>query len=151
MPFIKCCYSRLLCKIHYYQVFAEWEKIYILNSNLPLTTSHSIKHVQINTRGQISTIDFVIANRSFHPSQILDIRSLTSGNVRTDHLHVQNKTINPKEEEIITRIHRKLKHLSQTTQQNTFTGNNFDKKSEVSQQTKMTSQRKLGKSWGQIS
>lgn len=39
-----------------------------------------------NTRGQTSMIDFIITNRTVHPSQILDVRSLTSANVGSDHL-----------------------------------------------------------------
>lgn len=38
-----------------------------------------------NTRGQSSTIDFIISNRTIHPSRILDIRSLPSANIESDH------------------------------------------------------------------
>lgn len=38
-----------------------------------------------NTRDQNSMIDYIITNRTVHPSQILDVRTLTSANVGTDH------------------------------------------------------------------
>lgn len=43
------------------------------------------KYTFHNTRGQKSMIDFVITNRRVHPSQILDVRTLTSANVGTQH------------------------------------------------------------------
>lgn len=41
------------------------------------------KYTFANTRGQKSTIDYVITNRSVHPRQILDVRTLTSANAGT--------------------------------------------------------------------
>lgn len=38
-----------------------------------------------NTRGQSSMIDYIISNRLIHPSQILDVRTLTSANIGSDH------------------------------------------------------------------
>ena len=43
------------------------------------------KYTWSNTRGQESIIDFVITNRNVLPSQIVDIRTLNSANVGTDH------------------------------------------------------------------
>lgn len=43
------------------------------------------KYTFVNTRGQKSVIDYVITNRKVHPSQILDVRVLTSANVGTQH------------------------------------------------------------------
>ncbi|XP_044749780.1 uncharacterized protein LOC123310377 [Coccinella septempunctata] len=43
------------------------------------------KFTFVNTRGQKSVIDFVVTNRKVHPSQILDVRVLTSANVGTQH------------------------------------------------------------------
>ena len=38
-----------------------------------------------NTRGQHSTIDYIVSNRKIHPSQILDVRSLNSADIGSDH------------------------------------------------------------------
>lgn len=38
-----------------------------------------------NTRDQNSVIDYIISNRTIHPSQILDVRTLTTANVGTEH------------------------------------------------------------------
>ncbi|XP_044755383.1 craniofacial development protein 2-like [Coccinella septempunctata] len=38
-----------------------------------------------NRRGQRSMIDFIISNRAIMPTQILDVRALTSTNLGTDH------------------------------------------------------------------
>lgn len=43
------------------------------------------KYTFSNTRGQQSIIDYVITNRHIHPSQILDIRTLNSANIGSDH------------------------------------------------------------------
>ncbi|XP_057671207.1 craniofacial development protein 2-like [Diorhabda carinulata] len=43
------------------------------------------KYTFANTRGQKSTIDYIITNRKVHPSQILDVRVLTSANIGTQH------------------------------------------------------------------
>ncbi|KAH1028339.1 hypothetical protein HUJ05_001700 [Dendroctonus ponderosae] len=43
------------------------------------------KYTFNNTRGQRSTIDFIITNRVITPSQVLDVRGLTSANIGTDH------------------------------------------------------------------
>lgn len=51
----------------------------------------SQKYTFGNTRNQKSSIDFVISNWLVHPSQILDVRTLTSANVGTEHGLVQCK------------------------------------------------------------
>ena len=38
-----------------------------------------------NTRGQNSIIDYIVSNRKIHPSQILDVRSLNSVDIVSDH------------------------------------------------------------------
>jgi len=38
-----------------------------------------------NTRGQHSTIDYIVSNRKIHPSQIVDVRSLNSADIGSDH------------------------------------------------------------------
>lgn len=38
-----------------------------------------------NTRGQKSTIDYIITSRNIHPSKILDVRVLCSANTGTNH------------------------------------------------------------------
>lgn len=38
-----------------------------------------------NTRGSESVIDYIVSNRSIHPSQILDVRSLNSADIGSDH------------------------------------------------------------------
>ncbi|XP_056641504.1 craniofacial development protein 2-like [Diorhabda sublineata] len=43
------------------------------------------KYTFANTRGKKSTIDYIITNRKVHPSQILDVRVLTSANIVTQH------------------------------------------------------------------
>lgn len=37
------------------------------------------------SRGPHSTIDYIISNKEIHSAQILDVRTLTSENVATDH------------------------------------------------------------------
>ena len=38
-----------------------------------------------NTRGQHSTIDYIVSNRKIHPSQIEDVRSLNPTDIGSDH------------------------------------------------------------------
>lgn len=38
-----------------------------------------------NSRGQYSTIDYIITNRKIHPTQVIDVRTLNSANINTDH------------------------------------------------------------------
>ena len=38
-----------------------------------------------NTRGQHSTTNYIVSNRKIHPSQILDVRSLNSADIGSDH------------------------------------------------------------------
>ncbi|XP_055378928.1 craniofacial development protein 2-like [Condylostylus longicornis] len=62
---------------------------------------HKIQHkiTWLNTRGATSTIDYIITNRAVHTTQILDVRSLSSANIGSDHqlvlakirLNVQSK------------------------------------------------------------
>ncbi|KAH1006887.1 hypothetical protein HUJ05_007578 [Dendroctonus ponderosae] len=44
-----------------------------------------------NTRGQKSIIDYIITNRNIHPSQVLDVRALSSANAVTNHNLVMAK------------------------------------------------------------
>ena len=48
---------------------------------------HTIQHkiTWQNTRNQISTIDYIVSNRKLHPTQILDVRSLNSAEIGSDH------------------------------------------------------------------
>lgn len=43
------------------------------------------KYTFENTRAQRSVIDYIITNRTVHPSKILDVRTLTSANAGTEH------------------------------------------------------------------
>ncbi|XP_055385805.1 craniofacial development protein 2-like [Condylostylus longicornis] len=49
--------------------------------------NHKLQHKYTwsNTRGQQSMIDFIITNRECIPTQILDVRTLTSPNIGSDH------------------------------------------------------------------
>jgi len=38
-----------------------------------------------NSRGQQSTIDYILTNRAIRPEQVLDVRALTSPNISSDH------------------------------------------------------------------
>lgn len=49
------------------------------------------KYIRFNTRGQKSSIDYIITNRNVHPSQILDVRSLTSADLSSDYRLVLRK------------------------------------------------------------
>lgn len=44
-----------------------------------------------NTRMQTSMIDFIITNRAILPTQVLDVRALTSANLGTDHNLILSK------------------------------------------------------------
>ncbi|XP_050455237.1 craniofacial development protein 2-like [Cataglyphis hispanica] len=44
-----------------------------------------------NTRSQTSMIDFIISNRAVHPTQVVDVRSLSSADVGSDHRLVLGK------------------------------------------------------------
>lgn len=54
---------------------------------------HKAQHkiIWANSRRQTSMIDYIISNRAVHPSQILDIRSLTSAKIESDHHLVLGK------------------------------------------------------------
>lgn len=59
------------------------------------------KYTFHNTRGHKSMIDYVLTNRGIHPTQILDVRTLNSANVGTDHSLLLTKIrmkIKPKKE-----------------------------------------------------
>lgn len=43
------------------------------------------KYTWSDTRGRHSTIDYIITNKRMHPRNILDVRTLTSANVDSDH------------------------------------------------------------------
>lgn len=47
--------------------------------------SNNMRIIWQNIRGQSSIIDYVIWNRVLHPSQVLDVRSLTSAEIGSDH------------------------------------------------------------------
>ncbi|KAH1021854.1 hypothetical protein HUJ04_011340 [Dendroctonus ponderosae] len=59
-----------------------------------------------NSRGQSSTIDYILSDRAIHPAQILDVRSLTSANIGSDHflvlcrlrIYIQKKRLSPSPE-----------------------------------------------------
>jgi endonuclease/exonuclease/phosphatase family metal-dependent hydrolase len=63
--------------------FCSRNEMRINNTFYPHKEQH--KYTFINTRNQKSTIDYIITNRQIHPSQISDVRALTSANVGTDH------------------------------------------------------------------
>lgn len=58
-------------------------------NNASITPSSNIKATQVyvygNTRNFNSRIDYIITNREIYPSQILDISTITSANVGTEH------------------------------------------------------------------
>lgn len=61
---------------------------------------HSIQHkiTWSDTRGRSSMIDYIITNREIHPRNILDVRTLSSANIGSDHGLVLGKiniTIKP--------------------------------------------------------
>ncbi|KAL3266532.1 hypothetical protein HHI36_010700 [Cryptolaemus montrouzieri] len=47
-----------------------------------------------NTQGHRSTIDYILTNEEFHPSQIMDIRALTSPDIGSEHNMVLRKLRN---------------------------------------------------------
>lgn len=49
------------------------------------------KHTYCNSRGHTSTIDFIVTNRVIPPTSILDVRSLTSADIGSDHALVIGK------------------------------------------------------------
>lgn len=63
----------------------------INNTYFPHKEQH--KYTFNNTKSQKSTIDYVITNRAITPSQILDVRVLTSANMNTDHNFVLYKIL----------------------------------------------------------
>ncbi|XP_019765820.1 uncharacterized protein LOC109541399 [Dendroctonus ponderosae] len=69
--------------------------------------SHQNQHKYTfnNTRGQRSTIDFIITNRVITPSQVLDVRALTSANIGTDHNLILFKILLERPQ--TARVHRK--------------------------------------------
>lgn len=48
---------------------------------------HKIQHkiTWQNNRNQTSILDYIVSNRNLHPSQILDVRSLNSADIGSDH------------------------------------------------------------------
>ena len=54
---------------------------------------HQHKYTFNNSRGQRSMIDFIISNRAIIPTQILDVRALSSANLGTDHSLVLCKLV----------------------------------------------------------
>lgn len=48
---------------------------------------HADKYKTIlqNTRGQTSVLDYIITSRSIHAKQVLDVRTLISANIGSDH------------------------------------------------------------------
>ncbi|XP_055389945.1 uncharacterized protein LOC129618936 [Condylostylus longicornis] len=63
--------------------FCSQNLLRLNNTFFPHKPQH--KYTWSNTRGHQSTIDYIITNRSILPSQILDVRTLTSANVGSDH------------------------------------------------------------------
>jgi hypothetical protein len=63
--------------------FCARHELRINNTFFPHKEQH--KYTFINSRGEKSIIDFIITNRYFKPTQIIDVRALTSANVGTDH------------------------------------------------------------------
>lgn len=49
------------------------------------------KYTFLDNRGNKSVIDYIITNRTIHPKQILDVRSLNSANIGSDHSLVLSK------------------------------------------------------------
>lgn len=95
----------------------------INNTFFPHKPQHKITWQ--NTRGQQSIIDFVISNRAIHPSQILDVRSITSANIGTDHnlvlcklrMNIQRKR---QEKNKCTRNKFNIESLSNTSTKNLY-------------------------------
>lgn len=63
--------------------FCARHSLRINNTFYPHKLQHKITWQ--NSRGQHSMIDFVLSNRAIHPSQVLDVRSITSANIGSDH------------------------------------------------------------------
>ena len=63
--------------------FCSRNELRINNTYFPHKDQH--KYTFNNNRGQRSMIDFIITNRTITPSQVLDVRALTSANLGTDH------------------------------------------------------------------
>ncbi|XP_045480919.1 uncharacterized protein LOC123685307 [Harmonia axyridis] len=49
------------------------------------------KYTFENSRGQRSTIDYILSNRHIHPAQVRDVRTLNSANVNSDHRLLMGK------------------------------------------------------------
>ncbi|XP_044751629.1 craniofacial development protein 2-like [Coccinella septempunctata] len=79
--------------------FCARNEMRINNSYFPHRDQH--KYTFCNTRGQKSTIDYIITNRSFTPDEIQDVRVLTSANTGTYHNLVLGK--------FVLENHRKMK------------------------------------------
>lgn len=63
--------------------FCARNELRINNTYFPHKEQH--KYTFRNTRDQKSMIDYVISNRTIIPSQVIDVRALTSANIGTDH------------------------------------------------------------------
>ena len=44
-----------------------------------------INYIALDTRGQQSAMDYIVSNRKIHTSQIVDVRSLNSADIGSDH------------------------------------------------------------------
>lgn len=97
--------------------------------------------------------NFVLRNRSFDPSQLLAVRSRKSANVGRTYLLVLCRTrLSIKRKKKLTAdFIAYLESITDKTQQKNFTKSHFHIKSKVTQLTKMTAWKNLGKSCGQIS
>jgi exonuclease III len=63
--------------------FCARNELRINNTFFPHKEQH--KYTFVNSRGEKSIINFIITNRTIQPTQILDVRALTSANIGTDH------------------------------------------------------------------
>lgn len=63
--------------------FCARNELRINNTYFPHKEQH--KYTFSNSRDQKSVIDYIISNRTITPSQVIDVRALTSANIGTDH------------------------------------------------------------------
>lgn len=71
--------------------FCARNELRINNTYFPHKSQH--KYTFGNSRGQQSMIDYILSNRSIKPQQVLDVRTLNSANVGTDHSMVLCKIL----------------------------------------------------------
>lgn len=64
-------------------MFCAQNNLRINNTYFPQKPRH--KYTWSNTQNNKSTLDYIISNQQIHPTQIKDVRALTSANIGSDH------------------------------------------------------------------